>query len=738
MPSIDIIIPVLGSFFYLILLIFAFVKRKKYQESASPWLLIYLVLCFVWSVLQTLVQFSIFPAHLLELIIETGLLIFTIFLFVLTRFALRDSRPVYPVFLVGIVWLGLYLAVEIGNFILIPNLSLPILLIGWFMFMIGIAQVVYRARRISPIPFIKARTYYWSIGVIISALGGIMLAGFQIGGGSILYAIGTFVIATTLIRPYMPDIRQTEQEVLNYLVMTILTALVLILGAVVIATVITRTELPYSPTLVGAVIAFVMAALLTPLWLVSRRVAKKLIPQVQYDPDRILREYSQSISSVLDPDLLTTVAVGLISKTIEIQRGYLFLVEHELEDMLPRYRLRGSKGMGTGIQEVGLLANNSPFAHYFRQERLTLRQSDLDMQPRFQEISVEERNWIKSLDVELYIPIYTKEDWVGLIALGPKMNGLPYFENDLTLLSIIADQTAVALQNAKLVESLMRLNNDFRRAYASMEQANRHLQTVNVQLENLDRTKSEFISVASHELRTPLTVIRGYNEMMLEDPGVKGNPFQAKLVNGIHSGILRMQEIISSMLDIASIDSRSMELQHEEVSISNIIKLISKSLSTSIRERNLTFETENLSDLPAIDGDSEALRKVFYHIIVNAIKYTPDGGKITVTGVPVSAGQMGLLDGGIEVIISDTGIGISQENLDLIFKKFYQTGEVSLHSTGKTKFKGSGPGLGLAIAKGIVDAHRGQIWAESPGYDENCCPGSTFHVVLPLHYKNQP
>ena len=327
---------------------------------------------------------------------------------------------------------------------------------------------------------------------------------------------------------------------------------------------------------------------------------------------------------------------------------------------------------------------------------------------------------------------------MGLIALGPKSNGLPYFDNDLTLLSILADQTAIALQNAKLVESLMRLNNDFRRAYSSMEQANRHLQKVNVQLENLDRTKSEFIGVASHELRTPLTVMRGYNEMLIEDPNIRGNPFQSKLVNGIYAGLMRMHEIINSMLDIASIDTRSMELQHEQVSISTLIKTISTDLSDSLKERNLTLETENLSDLPPIDGDSEALSKVFSHIIVNAIKFTPDGGKITVTGVAVSPGQMGLIQGGVEIIICDTGIGISQENLDLIFKKFYQTGEVSLHSSGKTKFKGSGPGLGLAIVKGIVEAHRGQVWAESPGFDEEACPGSTFHIVLPLHYKELP
>jgi signal transduction histidine kinase len=139
-----------------------------------------------------------------------------------------------------------------------------------------------------------------------------------------------------------------------------------------------------------------------------------------------------------------------------------------------------------------------------------------------------------------------------------------------------------------------------------------------------------------------------------------------------------------------------------------------------------------INDLPAIEGDPIALPKVFYQLIVNAIKYTPDGGTITISG------RNGNIDGedsptkGIDIIISDTGIGIDPEFHELIFTKFYQTGELALHSTGRTKFKGAGPGLGLAIARGIVEAHQGKLWVESPGHDENTCPGSRFHVLLPL------
>jgi signal transduction histidine kinase len=114
---------------------------------------------------------------------------------------------------------------------------------------------------------------------------------------------------------------------------------------------------------------------------------------------------------------------------------------------------------------------------------------------------------------------------------------------------------------------------------------------------------------------------------------------------------------------------------------------------------------------------------------MNAIKFTPDGGQITITG-RVLTGDAG--PDIIEIVVSDTGIGIDQEHHDLIFDKFYQTGEVMLHSSGTTKFKGGGPGLGLAIAKGAVAAHGGAIWVESAKHDEDECPGSRFVVQLPL------
>ncbi len=116
-------------------------------------------------------------------------------------------------------------------------------------------------------------------------------------------------------------------------------------------------------------------------------------------------------------------------------------------------------------------------------------------------------------------------------------------------------------------------------------------------------------------------------------------------------------------------------------------------------------------------------------MIVNAIKFTPDGGSIFINANPVDANGTGQF---CEIQIRDTGIGIDPANHKIVFEKLYQLGKVELHSSGRTKFKGGGPGLGLAIAAGIVKAHRGKIWVESPCYDEEKLPGSTFFIQIPM------
>lgn len=249
----------------------------------------------------------------------------------------------------------------------------------------------------------------------------------------------------------------------------------------------------------------------------------------------------------------------------------------------------------------------------------------------------------------------------------------------------------------------------------------------NRELARLEQAKTDFISIAAHELKTPLTLIQGYVNILRE---LDVDQRVVSFIDGIYRGSQRMGTIIDDMLDLSALDTNQLNLVLEPVSIRSMIELVIAQQGGALTERNQTIETVDLDSLPRVEVDPARLHQIFNQIISNAIKYTPDGGTITVSGQTT-------LDS-VQVTVEDTGIGIAPEDRENIFEKFYRAGDSSLHSTGQTKFMGAGPGLGLAIVKGLVEAHGGRVWADSPGFDIHNNPGAAFHIMLPLQATPPP
>lgn len=323
-------------------------------------------------------------------------------------------------------------------------------------------------------------------------------------------------------------------------------------------------------------------------------------------------------------------------------------------------------------------------------------------------------------------PLVSQDRVIGMISLT-RQEVSAFSHEDARLVSVFAGQAAIALKNANLYDEISRLNGSLEQTVAERTEA---LNSAYHDLERLDKTKSDFINIVAHELRTPLTIIRGYTQVLgdvREEQGQDTAPDM--LLDGILSGVGRMQEIVDSMLDLTRLENQVLQPYKEDLFLADIIERVRGNFTFALTDRNLILTINPLDHLPCIQADPDLLYKVFYHLIMNAIKYVPDGGMITVAGEIVSQPEN---DPKVEIVISDTGIGIDPAHHALIFEKFYQTGELSVHSTGQTKFKGGGPGLGLAIAQGIVMVHDGKIWVESDGHDEETYPGSRFYVQLPL------
>jgi signal transduction histidine kinase len=706
------------SLVYLLLIFLAIRRRERLSASG---LLVYALVGFAFQLVRMFTDFGWLPVKLSAIDFQRmdqygAILLSLIFYQTLRAFFEKEQRRLW--------WVG-----ALAWMVLVVVLQNVLLVFVTWLFFTGLS-VLLLLRAVGQMrhPLQRSRLIFWIPIIFLTIANDILIIYRQDTQGGYLRLGATALMAYVILRHHIPDTRDLTRQFLIYITTTLLTMSVYIAGFLFANY--AFVQMPgYNSLLVGAGLAVIISLIFSPLVGSVRGVVNRLFKLQSYDSSQILGEYSASVSNILDLEKLANVAVGLIMETLEIKKGFLFLVDPEIGPNNKNvFRLKGVRAEANSVIPPGFtLEEGSPIARFLREERKPLLQYDIDFAPEFMDAPLTERKWLSELGLYVYVPIYSKGEWIGLLALGPKPF-TRYTDEDLTMLSMIANQTAVALENARLVENLKQLNAQVREAYTFLDKANHDLA-------QLELTKSNFISIASHELRTPLTVARGYTEMLLESD-MLSDPVR-DLVMGIHKSTLRLHEIMDSMFDIAQIDSRTLELHRQDVFLTELIRSVAQEQAKIFAERKQEISLD-LPSLPSIKADPNTLEKLFYHLISNAIKFTPDGGKISITAKQVSANNRDLPEGGVEVIVSDAGVGIDKSLQEIIFTKFYQPGDLlNRHSTGKTKFKGSGAGLGLALSRGIVEAHGGRIWVESPGFDEEKCPGSQFHFILPLRSQGE-
>jgi PAS domain S-box-containing protein len=293
----------------------------------------------------------------------------------------------------------------------------------------------------------------------------------------------------------------------------------------------------------------------------------------------------------------------------------------------------------------------------------------------------------------------------------------------------------------RMVQTIIRDVTREREIKENLEQSTR-------ELERLNRMKDSFLGVASHELKTPLTVIIGYAELLLGEMAGKLDAAVLPMVQHISDAAERLSAIVRDMVDVSLLDSQRLRLKRQPTDLNGLVRKAVAELEYFISQRRQALVLDLAASLPPVNCDGGRIFQVLTNLVVNAIKFTPDQGTITIEtrtayrpgsnpelfgdgrGKPAAPGQHQPTH--VEIVVRDTGIGIAPKDQQHVFDKFFEVGNIEEHFTGKTAFKGKGTGLGLTIAKGIVAMHRGEIRVESPGHDARLCPGSAFHVVLPL------
>ena len=279
------------------------------------------------------------------------------------------------------------------------------------------------------------------------------------------------------------------------------------------------------------------------------------------------------------------------------------------------------------------------------------------------------------------------------------------------------------------------------------EEIRQGLERTAKEMERLSQMKNSFLGLASHELKTPLTIIMGYVELLLTERKDSFDKETLELINHISRASERLSEIVRDMVDVSQIDGKTIDLVSQDVDVNTLVQRAADKMSYFVDQRSQQLEFDLSKDLPLVRCDVERMNQALVNIIGNAVKFTPDKGKIRLQTelVQYARAKERFAASGIsgacalnteqipyvQITCSDEGIGIALEEQEAIFDKFHEVGSVEEHSTGKVAFKSRGTGLGLSIVKGVVELHGGTVWVESPGHDLEALPGSTFYVLLP-------
>jgi signal transduction histidine kinase/DNA-binding response OmpR family regulator len=401
-----------------------------------------------------------------------------------------------------------------------------------------------------------------------------------------------------------------------------------------------------------------------------------------------LREVGRAVGSSLDLDnVLSTIVTHAVDLS-ETDGGTIFEYDEEARE----FRLRTATGTSSELIErlhATQISLDGTLLGEAAKTGVPQAVDDLRSHPSDPHLAELLRaGWLSLLAV----PLLADNRIIGALVVRRTRPG-GFSEKTARLLDAFANQSAVAIQNARL--------------YSALETKSRELEVAS-------RHKSDFLAGMSHELRTPLNAVIGFSDVLLERMFGELTPKQEEYLIDIASSGRHLLELLNEILDLSKIEAGRMELQLEETQLNEALRDALAMVSERAARKDLTLEATLEPDLPAVLADRTKLKQVILNLLTNAIKFTPTGGTIEV--------GTAIVDGMVELSVTDTGIGVAEEDRGRIFDAFQQGGRDGRPSPEE------GTGLGLTLSKRIVELHRGRIWLEAPA-DR----GSRFTFAIPIH-----
>jgi PAS domain S-box-containing protein len=356
------------------------------------------------------------------------------------------------------------------------------------------------------------------------------------------------------------------------------------------------------------------------------------------------------------------------------------------------------------------------------------------------------------------VPLASGEKTVGVLFIACNKKKV-FTREEVRLLAAIGKQVGTTVEGADLLEALRWQNRLTRASNRELESSRQRLKE-NLQrqeeatrtLERLESMKNNFLALASHELRTPLTYILSGTELLLDDqPNLPAS--QQKVLAAVHQGGERLQAIVDNLLEVARLEAQSIYLGRERIDLKLILDDLGQTFDQRLQRDEISLEISPPESGIELFGDPDHLGRALHRVLENAVKFTPPGGTIRVSAQPRDSREIKAMKPELEpfaphffnaplaqrylqLTVSDSGIGIDQEEQTRIFDKFYEVGDITAHHTSKTRFGGKGVGLGLTLVRGMIEAHGGMIWVTSKGTADG--GGSQFHLLLPIGTAGTP
>ncbi len=580
----------------------------------------------------------------------------------------------------------------------------------------SLAMLILSARK-HPQWQYRNRYWYWAGGTVaLAAAGAVSVWEPHLALATNLLTIaGVLTVGYTALNHYPPPMLQVFSQAMQSTIVALAVGTFIFL-ALSVAYLLTTWRVPSGWALVIMVaMAVGLGLLLPPL----ARVTKNAIDSVLYgnhnDELAIVKEYSRNVKTDWDFYKLSQQALHFVLREIGVPRGAIFIIHG---DGTRRVTAMLAAGAGMYAPTNGFFAHDDPWFRHLKQKQTPVSQYDLEMLAKFRGMDADSRAWLNALDADLFVPMILRQDELsGVLVLGAKPGHRSFTPRELRRLDALVTQIALDLDKARL--------------FGQLGTINQKLGELSQEFSMLDQGKTDFISIASHELRTPLTHIHGYASMLLEatENDLQDPAYLQHVLTGIARGSTRLKQVVDLIFDVSKADYGELNIARSMLSLNDVVQQAIDEQSEALEKRNHSLIVSGIDQLPFIEGDMGRLVQAISQLLNNAIKYTPDGGTITITGRTLNDNGD---DRQVEIIITDTGIGIDPADQQRIFSKFYRVDDVSHHSTSTVKFKGAGPGLGLPLVRGIAEAHGGKVWVNSTEYNEETCPGSQFHLVLPV------